>query len=155
MCFYSCVSVVNCILICFCLRKLYSFWYNVIYFVYTFIFPYCFHNIKVHVNGEMLTRVVEQRLFLSFLGRRDQIPDEALDLVITFVVFQAVNQQSPAQQKVNTFCICTCLFFFFTLVYKMMATALILVLSCFHNFNCISYCNSSCKSSWTCFISVR
>lgn len=56
----------------------------------------------MHVNGEMLTRVVEQRLFLSFLGRRDQIPDEALDLVITFVVFQAVNQQSPAQQKVNT-----------------------------------------------------
>lgn len=56
----------------------------------------------MHVNGEMLTRVVEQRLFLSFLGRRDQIPDEALDLVITFVVFQTVNQQSPAQQKVNT-----------------------------------------------------
>lgn len=44
----------------------------------------------------MLTRVIEQRLVLAFLGGCDQIPDEALDLVITFVVSQAVNQQSPA-----------------------------------------------------------
>lgn len=51
--------------------------------------------LRVQVESEMLTRVIEQRLVLAFLGGRDQIPDEALDLVITFVVSQAVNQQSP------------------------------------------------------------
>ena len=63
----------------------------------------------------MLTRVVEQRLFLSFLGGCDQIPDEALDLVITFVVFQAVNQQSPAQQKQIHFKFVHVFFLFFYL----------------------------------------
>lgn len=47
----------------------------------------------------MLTRMIEQRLVLAVLSGWDQIPDEALDLVITFVVSQAVNQQSPAEEK--------------------------------------------------------
>ena len=69
------------------------------------------------------------------------VPDEALDLVITFVVFQAVNQQSPAQQKQIHFKFVHVFFFLSTLVYKMKATALTLVPDCFHNFNCcFSYC---------------
>lgn len=56
----------------------------------------------IHVNNETLTRVIEQRLVLAFLGGCDQIPDEALDLVVTFVVSQAVNQQSPASPKTET-----------------------------------------------------
>lgn len=50
------------------------------------------------VKRKTLTRVIQQRLVLAFLGGGDQIPDEALDLVITFVVSQAVNQESPAGQ---------------------------------------------------------
>lgn len=53
----------------------------------------------MQVNSEKLTGVIEQRLVLALLGGCDQIPDEALDLVVTFVVSQAVNQQSPAEQK--------------------------------------------------------
>ena len=47
----------------------------------------------------MLTRVIEQRLVLALFGGSDQVPDEALDLVVTFVVSQAVNQQSPAAEN--------------------------------------------------------
>lgn len=45
-----------------------------------------------YVAGENLTRVIEQRLVLSVFWGGDQIPDEALDIVVTFVVFQAVNK---------------------------------------------------------------
>lgn len=40
--------------------------------------------------------MVEQRLVLTLLDGGDQVPDEALDLLIALVVPQAVNQQSPA-----------------------------------------------------------
>lgn len=52
----------------------------------------------------MLTRVIYECLVLAFLGGCDQIPDEALYLVIAFVVSQAVNQKSPTQQKGNVMC---------------------------------------------------
>lgn len=48
----------------------------------------------------MLTRVIEQRLVLAFFGGGNQIPDEALDLVITFIMSQTVNQQSSVWEKV-------------------------------------------------------
>lgn len=40
--------------------------------------------------------MIDQRLVLPFLDGGDQVPDEAFDLLITFVVSQAVNQQSSA-----------------------------------------------------------
>lgn len=43
-------------------------------------------NIKAQINGEVLTWVIEQGPVVAFLGGWNQIPDEALDLVITFVV---------------------------------------------------------------------
>lgn len=52
----------------------------------------------------MLTGVIYECLILAFLGGCDQIPDEALYLVIAFVVSQAVNQKSPTQQKGNVMC---------------------------------------------------
>lgn len=50
-------------------------------------------------RSQTLTRVIEQRLVLPVFRGGNQIPDEALDLIVTFVVFQAVNQQSPAGRK--------------------------------------------------------
>lgn len=49
-----------------------------------------------YAKTKMLTRVIEQRLVLALLGGCDQIPDEAFDFIITFVVPQTVNKQSPA-----------------------------------------------------------
>lgn len=45
-------------------------------------------------GDELQTWMVEQRLVLTLLDGGDQVPDEALDLLITFVVSQAVHQQS-------------------------------------------------------------
>lgn len=38
-------------------------------------------------------------LVLALLTGGDQVPDEALDLIVTFVVLQAINQQSPEGKK--------------------------------------------------------
>lgn len=42
--------------------------------------------------------MVEQSLvLLSVFGGRDQVPDEALDFIVSFVVSEAVHQQSPGR----------------------------------------------------------
>lgn len=43
-----------------------------------------------------LTGVIEQRLVLAVFGGGNQIPDEALDLVVPFIMSQTVDQQSSA-----------------------------------------------------------
>lgn len=48
--------------------------------------------------------MVLQRLVMAVLRGRDEVPDEALDLVVALVVAQAVNQQRPAQQLHVTLC---------------------------------------------------
>lgn len=45
------------------------------------------------------TGVIEQRLVLTLFAGSNQVPDEAFDLVVTFVVFQTINQQSPEDQR--------------------------------------------------------
>lgn len=40
--------------------------------------------------------MIEQRLVLAFFGGGNQVPDEALDLVVAFIVSQTVNQQGSA-----------------------------------------------------------
>lgn len=40
--------------------------------------------------------MVLECLGLSVFGGRDQLPDEALDLLVPFVVLDAVHQQGPA-----------------------------------------------------------
>lgn len=49
------------------------------------------------MRPHQLTGVIEQRLVLAVFGGGNQIPDEALDLVVPFIMSQTVNQQSSAQ----------------------------------------------------------
>lgn len=49
-------------------------------------------------KDSMPTRVIEQRLVLTLFAGSYQVPDEAFDLVVTFVVFQTINQQSPEDE---------------------------------------------------------